>query len=360
MKAPENMTAGEINRALDAIERKDSALADEFIAAGRGHERPSEYLRARDPLALRAQALYEQRSRLRHEIDRRYGPGAPSRLPPGRFFGPIRPINPADTMLEAIALSSPSGRMSKAARRRAEERLRVELFGPHGLEGPKATQPAERDVLLRQAAELRGLAARGMKPRAYLKRAEELERRAGNVPVYVNGHHVMTLGRRNPIIGRYKPRFMTDAQMSELINLYHLARVPLSGTKASRYNQMLWATKEFGKKYPDIGATAAYKDLSAQMNPLTLMTAGAFLRSLPRGAVLRKVNPAGGRCRSGETEIYADVERILARKGRGSTVPGQKFYHDFHGASACGRPDGTVVLRGRGSRRLWRLFPAED
>jgi hypothetical protein len=86
-----------------------------------------------------------------------------------------------DTMSEAIALSSPSGRMSGVAKRRADERLRKALFGEEGLQGPVAVQPSEVDRLLRQATELRGLAARGMKPRAYLKKALELEARVAGL-----------------------------------------------------------------------------------------------------------------------------------------------------------------------------------
>ena len=61
-------------------------------------------------------------------------------------------------------------------------------------------------------------------------------------------------------------RFITNEQMSELINLYHLSRVALSGTgKRGKYAQMLWATSEFHKLHPDISATAAYKDLDGQL-----------------------------------------------------------------------------------------------
>ena len=83
----------------------------------------------------------------------------------------------ANTMSEAIALSSPSGQMSNAARQRASERLRRELFGD-GLEGPKVQQPSKRESNLRRAAELRELAARGMRPRAHIKEAERLEKEA--------------------------------------------------------------------------------------------------------------------------------------------------------------------------------------
>lgn len=72
---------------------------------------------------------------------------------------------------------------------------------------------------------------------------------------------------------------------------------------------------------------------------------------------LRRGNAPSG-CRPGETEIYADVERIFAKKGRRSAAPGEKFVHDFTHAQACGCKDGTVVLRGRGGRRLWNLFRA--
>ena len=60
---------------------------------------------------------------------------------------------------------------------------------------------------------------------------------------------------------------MTPMQhdMGELINLYHLARVPLSGKRCTRYDRMLWASAEFAKAHPDVSATAAYKDLDAQL-----------------------------------------------------------------------------------------------
>lgn len=88
---------------------------------------------------------------------------------------PERSLN---TMSEVIALSSPSGTMKKGARARANERLRVSLFGQAGLQATPVAQPSEATTMLRQAAELRELAARGMKPKAYLRRANELEAKA--------------------------------------------------------------------------------------------------------------------------------------------------------------------------------------
>src|SRR5262245_1696178 len=88
-KEPTTMTAGEINKALDKLDAQDSALTQEFIDAGRGNERPSDIRKKTDPLATRYKALQEQRSKFRIEIELRYGPGAPSRLPKG--FGPRKP-----------------------------------------------------------------------------------------------------------------------------------------------------------------------------------------------------------------------------------------------------------------------------
>jgi len=88
---PANMQGSAINSELDRLDRESSQLNDQMIAAGRGHERPSEYLKMSDPLATKLRANYERRMALRNEIDRRYGPGAPSRLPRG--FGPLRAID---------------------------------------------------------------------------------------------------------------------------------------------------------------------------------------------------------------------------------------------------------------------------
>ena len=72
------------------------------------------------------------------------------------------------------SLLSPSGKMSKIAKERAQKRLLKELF-PEGLEPPTCRQPTEKEYLLRKASELRELANRGFKPRAYLKEAIRLE-----------------------------------------------------------------------------------------------------------------------------------------------------------------------------------------
>ena len=83
------------------------------------------------------------------------------------------PKRTADTMSDAIAMGSPSGSMSKRSKRFFVERLRRDLFGD-GMKRSEPEQPTEIVRLRRQADELMGLAERGMKPRAYKKKANEL------------------------------------------------------------------------------------------------------------------------------------------------------------------------------------------
>jgi hypothetical protein len=83
-KAPKEhsaMTASEINKRLDKLDAVSSEIGTAMIAAGRGHELPTETHKLSDPLAVRMRENWEQRSALQREVARRYGPGAPSRLP---------------------------------------------------------------------------------------------------------------------------------------------------------------------------------------------------------------------------------------------------------------------------------------
>jgi DNA repair protein RadC len=82
---------------------------------------------------------------------------------------------------DALALASPSGRMSKRSLTAAQERIRQELFGKNGLVLPATPQPSEVEYLRRKARELRDLANRGMNPRAYAKKAQEYEGLAAQI-----------------------------------------------------------------------------------------------------------------------------------------------------------------------------------
>ena len=108
-KDPATMTASEINKALDKLDKERSAITDEFINTGRGHERPSDYLKLSDPLSLRARDNFDAYTAIRNEVERRYGPGAPSRLPKG--FGPIKRFNgvtnPAPRVERLAAIARP-------------------------------------------------------------------------------------------------------------------------------------------------------------------------------------------------------------------------------------------------------------
>lgn len=73
---------------------------------------------------------------------------------------------------------SPSGKVSKRARKAALERGAHRLF-PEGffIKGP-APEVSKSEVLRRSAANLRELASRGMCPRKYRKEADRLEAEA--------------------------------------------------------------------------------------------------------------------------------------------------------------------------------------
>lgn len=97
------------------------------------------------------------------------------------------PPRTLDTMSDAIALGSPSGKQSQASQQAAQARLGEALFGPGGLKAPQQAQPAKQEVLRRQAADLRKLAAQGVQPRKHLKAAERLEGMAEELEAVAGG-----------------------------------------------------------------------------------------------------------------------------------------------------------------------------
>jgi hypothetical protein len=85
------MTAGVINKHLDRLDKESSALIDRLIEAGFGHIGLQQILKMDHPVAQQYAAVSSQQGMLHAEITRRYGPGAPSRLP-SRGFGPLKAI----------------------------------------------------------------------------------------------------------------------------------------------------------------------------------------------------------------------------------------------------------------------------
>lgn len=83
---PATMTASAINKELDKLEAQRTALMHASIAAGRGHERPSDRRHMTDPHALACNAVDDRFSALRRECEARYGPRASGHLPRG--YGP--------------------------------------------------------------------------------------------------------------------------------------------------------------------------------------------------------------------------------------------------------------------------------
>lgn len=65
-------------------------------------------------------------------------------------------------------------------------------------------------------------------------------------------------------------RFVKPEHYCELVNLYHLAKTALAGKhqpegSSSKYNRMLWASREFAKQHNYVSATGAYKDLETNL-----------------------------------------------------------------------------------------------
>lgn len=65
----------------------------------------------------------------------------------------------------------------------------------------------------------------------------------------------------------YQCRWVNKDQESVLINYYHLARVPLSGTgHDDKYHRMVQAAKWFHQQFPAVSESAAYKDLDGLLS----------------------------------------------------------------------------------------------
>ena len=93
-KDPKTMTAGEINKELDRVDKLQSKHTDKMIAAGRGGEKHSETMSKadgdpNDELAQEHKRLTSRHGDLRYEVEARYGKYV-NRLPVGRMFGPRR------------------------------------------------------------------------------------------------------------------------------------------------------------------------------------------------------------------------------------------------------------------------------
>lgn len=89
-RQPARMTAGEINRELDKLEKESSALNAQLIDLGYGNHRYNDIAKLDHPVAKRYVTVTQREWALRQEIAIRFGPGHPSRLPTHRrgWYGP--------------------------------------------------------------------------------------------------------------------------------------------------------------------------------------------------------------------------------------------------------------------------------
>ncbi len=69
-------------------------------------------------------------------------------------------------------------------------------------------------------------------------------------------------------MGAYRPRFITAEQLTEAVNLYHLARTALSGgATPTKHDRRIWAGRELKKSHSAAawGESGAYKDLTSAL-----------------------------------------------------------------------------------------------
>lgn len=117
-------------------------------------------------------------------------------------------------------------------------------------------------------------------PKEIGEKLTKLSKRFGEYDLYVGdngtiygtgGRHVNpTRSGRDFSLETFEPRFLSKAQMDELLELYHTARIAVFGGRQgaptlerSDYGRMIWASDQFHKAHPEISSTAAYKDLDA-------------------------------------------------------------------------------------------------
>jgi len=125
-KDPHVMSGAEINKELDRLDKANRIIIDEMIEAGRGYENSSQTYalgKGHDPLTDRFIENGDRRRALRIEMELRYGPGTPSRLPRG--FGPRNHAYEKSPTVQ-------SGGVNFHVNFQRGERLRIRVKGPEG------------------------------------------------------------------------------------------------------------------------------------------------------------------------------------------------------------------------------------
>lgn len=156
-KPIKEMSGPQINKALDRLDKLDSKFNRAMIKDGRGDERFSEWSNYTDRLSRMGLSLYHMRMDLRNEIARRYGPGAPSRLPKG--FGPLRSNGKRVKKANAATAgrrNNPS-RSNPSASMHEAEQLSREFHGREPEEIEEYTEVEEYDKNLAKLGDLEEL-----------------------------------------------------------------------------------------------------------------------------------------------------------------------------------------------------------
>lgn len=288
------------------------------------------------------------------------GGGAPSKAPAKPAVTPkapkvggakaeaaALPPRTPDTMNDAISISSPSGKVSGKAATAAKDKLGKALFGEKGLPKPTAVQPTEIETLRRQAAELRDLAAKGQKPKAYVKKAEELEAKANQLETPHTIGQKMGTGAAKPeaipAIGKAGKETI-DSQMQAMANP-NARVVDLEGavTPAEVQNRVINTIKQYVKEADEIEAQRGVDEKGNYTGP----TVPSVTIRVPNGPVVTLST------KEQAVNLINRIEKGVAPKAAANTAPAlrvseEELWGDVAGQPVA-RPTKTTIKRDYGS-----------
>ncbi len=312
------MTATQINRELDRLDQERSKLTDQFIELGRGHERASETAKKDDPLSLAWRSISDRHQALRIEIELRYGPGAPSRLPTkgfgprkveGSLFGqPVEDQEEQPEVVEPILPPSP-GQLPGEARRavhRLVQRART---------GSKKGKEAERDLANGFALAKRGKADEAGDKIAQIfdrndmpQAAEDLRQALARSP-----------GKVDKLVERMKESWLKASKREAIAEALEAAADRLSASRWSKPVSEVKTSQGPASVYLDFsGAGALVLDRSAPPSDKPEAIAKAIEDSLPDTDWVAHMDRKGW-CTDGDfpSKLVWFFHRTSGRKVRG-------------------------------------------
>jgi hypothetical protein len=143
---PATMSAKEINKELDNLDKQSSAITSKMIEQGRGSEKPSETHAKTDELSQQHNSVADRQRALRVEISVRQGANAGSRLPTGKNSGP-RKVSAASKGELNMAVKTSSGRIKGAVAQFVSTVSRLAATAGTDSEGQEAAEAIQYDTI---------------------------------------------------------------------------------------------------------------------------------------------------------------------------------------------------------------------